>query len=202
MLRMPSIEFSWCAYSRAWSRAFAMEKLIIKSNLADGELLRIEHIGSTSVPDMGGKPYVDIALKRPLPASLKLSTALQDGGCGYMRSSPGGNWFIKDARKPTKHIQGFVVHVLDDYHFKRCCVFRNYLRSHPVDRRTYGDLKRELVQEVGRGGPGALQYTAAKRTKMSKFMLKVNGGEGLRRLTHLPHDTTLHHTPSRECTQP
>ena len=73
-------------------------------SLAPTETLNIEHIGSTSVPGLGGKPYVDIALQRPLPASLKLS---YDGwgGCGYMRSSPGGNWFIKDAQKPTKEVR-------------------------------------------------------------------------------------------------
>ena len=119
------VKVSWCKFSHGWAHAFEAEKKVIQGTLAVGETLVIEHIGSTSVPGIGGKPYVDIALQRPLPESLTLAA------CGYTLSSPGANWFVKSAHHPTKEIQGFIVHVLDGYHFKRCLVFRDYLRENP-----------------------------------------------------------------------
>jgi len=48
-------------YDPEWARRFQLEANAIKSALGAGAL-RIEHVGSTSVPDLPAKPIIDIVL--------------------------------------------------------------------------------------------------------------------------------------------
>src|SRR4051794_37650634 len=55
------------AYDPDWPRLFAREADRIRSALGS-QALRIEHVGSTSVPGLTAKPIVDILLVVPDPA--------------------------------------------------------------------------------------------------------------------------------------
>ncbi|TVP16086.1 GrpB family protein [Shewanella sp. KCT] len=46
-------------YQDHWPRVFEAEKALLQSVLGDG-VITIEHIGSTSVPDLAAKPIIDI----------------------------------------------------------------------------------------------------------------------------------------------
>jgi GrpB-like predicted nucleotidyltransferase (UPF0157 family) len=48
-------------YDPRWRETFEKHAIIIAEALGD-EALRIEHVGSTSVPGLGAKPIVDILL--------------------------------------------------------------------------------------------------------------------------------------------
>jgi len=51
-------------YDASWPRLFAREEARIRGALGD-QVVRIEHVGSTSVPGLLAKPIIDIALEVP-----------------------------------------------------------------------------------------------------------------------------------------
>ena len=48
-------------YDATWKDEFEKEKVILKNLLKDFDV-RIEHVGSTSIPGLSAKPIIDIAL--------------------------------------------------------------------------------------------------------------------------------------------
>lgn len=59
-------------YDAAWASQFQNIKASLESTLVDIPVLSIEHIGSTSVPDLAAKPIIDIdviVIPRDLPAT-------------------------------------------------------------------------------------------------------------------------------------
>lgn len=135
-------------YDPSWPRQFAAEADAIRHVLGD-LALRIEHVGSTSVPGLAGKPVIDIqvsvgALESLLPYMEPLATI------GY-RHVPLGDidaiypFFQKPSIWPSTHH----VHlcVAGSEHERRHVAFRDYLRDHPAVAQEYVDLKRRLAAE-------------------------------------------------------
>ena len=46
-------------YNQQWPELFLKEQAILKSAIPD-DLVQIEHIGSTAVPELAAKPLIDI----------------------------------------------------------------------------------------------------------------------------------------------
>lgn len=69
------------AYDERWPRLFQEEAVALRSVLGSA-VLRIEHIGSTSVPGLVAKPTIDILL---VPGAPEDVVARMDGleGLGY-----------------------------------------------------------------------------------------------------------------------
>lgn len=110
----------------------------------------VEHVGSTAVPDLAGKPTIDIAVGVETLA-LQHDDFARMEALGY---SYGGTHdrpqhvFRKGERVPWE----FLVHVVElggpmwrDY-----LRFRDFLRAHPRDARAYAALKASLLS--GRDG--------------------------------------------------
>ena len=131
-------------YDEAWKDDF--EK--IRAELADalGDLaLRIEHVGSTSVPGLSAKPVIDIDVV------IKDNTVLNDAVAalakiGYFHE---GDLGIKGREafgyEGKEHLKKHHLYVCpeDSPELKRHITFRDYLRSHPEAVREYGRIKEE-----------------------------------------------------------
>jgi GrpB-like predicted nucleotidyltransferase (UPF0157 family) len=112
-----------------------------------GLALRVEHVGSTSVPSLAAKPVIDIqvsvATLEPLGMYAELLAEV-----GYTHVPLGAfdsvyPFFQKPAEWPcTHHIH---LCVLDGEQERRHLAFRDYLRSHPTDAAEYLELKRNLA---------------------------------------------------------
>jgi GrpB-like predicted nucleotidyltransferase (UPF0157 family) len=132
-------------HDSGWPAAFEAEAAALRSAL--GELLvRVEHVGSTSVDGLAGKPIIDtqIAVRRvDIPELARLVAPL-----GYANVP----WFA-DATYPffAKPAAGERTHHLhaclpdSDEEFRHVAV-RDFLRAHPDDDAAYGALKRDLYQ--------------------------------------------------------
>jgi len=130
-------------YDPAWPSLFTRLEVRIRRALGDDVPL-LEHVGSTSVPGLSAKPIIDIVL------------AVADSGDepSYVpRLEEEG--FVLRIREPDWHehrmfkapeIQGNL-HVFSEgcEEIKRMLLFRDWLRSHPDDRRRYEEAKRELA---------------------------------------------------------
>ena len=122
-----------------WAERYEHEHSRIVAALGD-RVLRLEHIGSTSVPGLAAKPIIDIDLS---------VVDVED----------------EDAFVPDLVAAGYVLRVREpehrmlrtpelDVHLHVCghrseweqrhVVFRDWLRTHPDDRQRYEDVKRKL----------------------------------------------------------
>ncbi len=133
-----------CSYDKAWKDNFN----IIREELAAalGDLaLRIEHVGSTSVPGLSAKPIIDIdVVIRDYSVFSEVVEALE--GIGYYHEGDlgisGREAFGYDGKE---HLQKHHLYVCPEnsLELKRHISFRDYLRSHPAEAAEYGRIKEE-----------------------------------------------------------
>lgn len=146
-------------YDAAWPLRAAEEMQRIREGLGS-TVVRLEHVGSTSVRGLAAKPIIDLQLsvasiephETYVPALAKL---------GYLFTpdpdSPDYHAFALPHTRPRTHH----LHVCEtgSEHERRHIAVRDYLRSHPGEAKRYGDLKRAVVAEHPRD---RLAYIAGK----------------------------------------
>ncbi|PWD51451.1 GrpB family protein [Serinibacter arcticus] len=162
----------------------------------------LDHIGSTSVPGLAAKPFLDLQLRiLPLPADLELSPRLAPLGWtraqGSRPDSPGVHRDLPRGGEPVgdevwrKSLwihasESAVLHVrrLDSPWGRYTVDFRDWLRAHPDERERYADLKHRLADlEVGKADFD--DYTRAKtvyfdavQTTFEAWSRTRDGGSG------------------------
>ena len=138
-------------YDPAWSHVFENEKGRIQDVLGY-DALRIEHFGSTSVPGIRAKPYIDILLE--IPDALLFSEDVinkletlgyvyfkvpeRDGIAAYMSFGKGYNLEGREE-------QIFHIHMCPKENVMwQQIQFRDYLRSNQERAKSYEALKADL----------------------------------------------------------
>jgi GrpB-like predicted nucleotidyltransferase (UPF0157 family) len=145
-------------YDRRWPAVFEAERRRISAALGPGAVA-IEHVGSSSVPGLAGRPEIDIlvglASRNVLEASARSLEAL---GYSTSSSSAADGWCLlaKPGRIP------FEVLVVEHGGplWRRHLGFREYLRRDPARAARYSRLKAEWAARYGAGTDG---YKEAKR---------------------------------------
>ena len=134
----------------AWPARFELERARIAAELGE-RALRIEHIGSTSVPGLAAKPIVDILVE---VASLEHAASLERAGYVLRVREDGHRMFRTPERDVNVHVwpSGSPSIATD-------LAFRDRLRTSPEDRAAYAALKRELA---ARDWPDTNHYAEAK----------------------------------------
>ncbi|KRF13474.1 GrpB family protein [Paenibacillus sp. Soil787] len=131
-------------YDPSWVMMFEQLRDFVLPVLSDIEV-RIEHIGSTSVPGLAAKPIVDIDVVVSQQADVH-TVILRLATLGYVHEgdlgATGREAFIPPEGITWHHLY---VCTVDNDEYKRHILFRDYLRSHPNDAKMYGDLKKELA---------------------------------------------------------
>jgi GrpB-like predicted nucleotidyltransferase (UPF0157 family) len=140
-------------YDPAWPARFELERDRIARALGD-LALRIEHIGSTSVPGLAAKPIVDLIVTVADPTDESIITAMQSAGYELRVREPEHRMF----RTPERDVH---VHVWRDSNpeVARNLRFRDRLRESADDRLAYERLKRDLAR---RDWPDMNYYAEAK----------------------------------------
>ena len=123
--------------------------LVESARLSDGmgaALLRVEHVGSTSVPGLAAKPIIDLC---PVVTSLSNLDRRQRNveALGYVWR---GEFGIPGRRYCSRDIAGvrrFQLHCFEDggEELGRMLVFRDYLRAHVNEARGYEAEKRRAA---------------------------------------------------------
>lgn len=135
-------------YDPDWPALFEQERTRIKKALGSFALA-IEHMGSTSVPDLPSKPIIDLLVGVPSleEAERRCIGPMEQLGYIYIPEYaswlPGELFFRKGPPGPWTHH----VHLMEPSHFRweTLLVFRDYLRAHPEAARAYADVKRALA---------------------------------------------------------
>ena len=133
------------AYDPAWPERFELEAQTIRSSLGH-RALRIEHVGSTSVPDLPAKPIIDILLVVADSASeAGYVSHLEQAGYKLVIREPG--WYEHRLfKRPADDVN---LHILSTGcpEIDRMLTFRDHLRTHPDDRELYSRTKIELSKQ-------------------------------------------------------
>ncbi len=134
-------------YNSEWPQKFIKEsEKIIK--LLGEELVYIEHIGSTSIPNMAAKPVIDILISvKDINHIDTFNKQFEE--LGY---TPKGEFGITGRRFFIKDINGFRsyhVHIFQtgNFELKKHINFRDYMRSHPKMALEYANLKKGLAKK-------------------------------------------------------
>jgi putative glutamine amidotransferase len=134
-------------YDPDWPAAFDAESARIGEALGD-LAVRIEHVGSTSVPGLPAKPIIDVGVS---VASLVPRAPIVERleGIGFtFQVDPGtpDHLYFKRNEGGVRKTQVHVSEAGGDWE-RRHLAFRDWLRSHPEDAAAYAELKRRLASE-------------------------------------------------------
>ena len=167
-------------YDPAWPDLFEAEKAHLLDCLPSNLIVRIEHYGSTSIPDMVAKPVVDMLVEVPDLEAVReqVPPILEAQGYDFFWRPVGKDgeppfyaWLIKRGSQGerTHHI-----HMVEaSFRHWEGLVFRDYLRSHPDAALEYATLKQELSKKFA---DDRIAYTYGK-TEFIQQVLNA-AGEG------------------------
>src|SRR5262245_23877892 len=133
-------------YDPVWPVLFEEEARRIRAALGE-RVLRIEHVGSTSVPRLAAKPIIDIVLVVADAADEAAYVPALDAA-GYVLRIREPDWYQHRLLKwPDRKVN---LHCFSDGcpEIERMLVFRDWLRANEVDRLLYERTKRELAAKT------------------------------------------------------
>ncbi len=143
-------------YQEQWPVEFQAIALILRKGL--GELaLRIDHIGSTSIPGLPAKDIIDIqisvvALDNRVLSAMTALGYTQVEGIWRDHHPPDATGVDIEWEKqffrppPAQRRTNTHVRVQGRANQRYALLFRDYLRLHPASAAAYAELKRRLVQ--------------------------------------------------------
>lgn len=140
-----------------WSEKF--KKAREEIHAACGKVSSIEHIGSTSIPNLLAKPEIDILVGvNKLEDIEECTHSLKKAGYEYYQKFetvvPERRYFRKsDGITPLVHVHAYKA---ESEIYKDHLLFRDYMKMHPEAVKEYEELKRRLVQE-SKGDRGVYQ---------------------------------------------
>jgi GrpB-like predicted nucleotidyltransferase (UPF0157 family) len=146
------------AHDPAWAGRFNDLGVRLRAALGD-VALRIDHIGSTSVPGLAAKPVVDIQISVPsLEPVDPFRVPLTGLGYVYRETNPERTkrYFREPPGEPRTHVH---VRRAGSFAEQFPLLFRDYLRTDPAAAQRYAEVKRRLAAEHPHDG---LAYTNAK----------------------------------------
>jgi GrpB-like predicted nucleotidyltransferase (UPF0157 family) len=138
------------AYDFDWPALYRREKIRLLAVI--GSWTRsIEHIGSTAVPGLDGRPCIDVmvGVRSLADADTFCAPELQRQGYRFSESSDKlleQRLYVKGIARQGRCTQLYVV-AKDGQLWNRYLGFRNYLREHPNEAQEYVDQKRVWVAE-------------------------------------------------------
>jgi len=127
-----------------------------------GRVLALEHIGSTSVPDLAAKPVIDIDLTVTDSSDESAYVAPLEAA-GFVLTIREPRWHQHRLMVATSPLANLHVWSPDSPEAIRHVMFREWLRDHPDDRRRYADAKRAAAKASNQGGETVMDYNLRKQ---------------------------------------
>ncbi len=158
------------SYDRGWPALFSELAGSLRRALQD-TALRIDHIGSTSVPGLAAKPIIDVQVS---VASLDPVDAyrLPLEGLGFVFRSQNPELTKRYFReRPGQRRTHIHVRRAGSWAEQFALLFRAYMRTHSAEAEGYADLKRGLAEQYGDDRHG---YTEAKAAFIWEVMARAD----------------------------
>jgi len=141
-------------YNSIFPELFSLEKQRITDHVK--EILIIEHVGSTAIPDLGGKGIIDIAIGAKKGNFTSVCAQLQNIGYEFRPhwSTLDRLYFKIELADPEQKSRRYHLHLMspDSKEWTEMLLFRDYLRIHPDAAKEYAEVKRNAVREANNEG--------------------------------------------------
>ncbi len=162
-------------YDERWPELFAREAGRIKGALG-ARALRVEHVGSTSVPGLMAKPILDAVLEVADSSEERsyLPPLEREGYALRIREPAWHEHRLLTRRDPEVNLHVFSS---GSSEVARMLLFRDHLRSHPADREGYAQAKRDLARRVWKFRQN---YADAKTEIISEILSRAAAGSSSR----------------------
>lgn len=156
-----SLKYTFKPYSKSFPKLFTSEKHFLSKLFSSIKEKEIHHIGSTSVPTLGGKGIIDIIVVVPKKSIAKAKKLLKNGEFVYhhtLRRKRSFHYkYYEDARNFPR-----LVHLHLTYfgsgELEKALAFRDYLRTHPKERKAYEKVKRQASKLHSKNGKKYVKY--------------------------------------------
>jgi len=162
-------------YDPRWPELFAREADRIRAALAN-RALRIEHVGSTSVPGLAAKPVIDVL--------LEVNDSRDEGAyvppleaAGYSLHIREADWHEHRMFKGPDTKTNLHVFSSGCPEIERMVMFRDWLRSHATDRDLYARTKLALALKEWKYGQN---YADAKTAVVEEIMSRAISAVGVK----------------------
>jgi GrpB-like predicted nucleotidyltransferase (UPF0157 family) len=158
-------------YDPSWPLTYLQEADRLRQVLGE-RVLKLEHVGSTSVPGLAAKPIIDMLLVVP-DSSDEPSYVPDLLAAGYVLRIREPEWYQHRMFKgPEVDIN---LHVFSDgcQEIQRMLLFRDWLRQHAEDRDLYVNTKRKLAQQEW---DVRQQYADAKTDVVREILARATSG--------------------------
>ena len=160
-------------YNPAWPRMFEEKRNHLLATLPQGLIKRIEHFGSTAIPNLAAKPIVDMLVEVTSLEETKrrIAPILEAQGYDYFWRPTHGDdgppfyaWFIK---RDSTGVRTHHIHMVEsDFEHWDRLLFRDYLIEHPETAKEYEALKLDLARDYPND---RIAYTNGK----TEFIMRV-----------------------------
>ncbi len=154
-----------------WKKSYIEVEKELKEILSE-IIIDIQHVGSTSVPNLKAKPIVDVAIAvENLNSILKYEKELTEKG--YSLRNDGGIKGEYLIRKGPEENRTHYIHVveLNSKRWLEFITFKNILLNNPDIRDEYQSVKEELKEKFSKDRKS---YTKAKNEYISKIFCKFD----------------------------
>lgn len=150
----------------AWPTLFDRESRRIHAALGN-RVLRLEHVGSTSVPGLPAKPIIDMGVADSANENSYVSS-LQE--LGYLLRIREPDWHEHRLLNGPDTAVNLHVFTEGDAEIQRMIAFRDHLRTGAGDRGKYAKVKRQLAR---RRWKYVQDYADAKSTIVNEILKHV-----------------------------
>jgi GrpB-like predicted nucleotidyltransferase (UPF0157 family) len=156
-------------YDPRWVEQFTAERHAIRDCVDAAIPLVIEHFGSTAIPGLPAKPIIDIMVGAERRHWSAIVQALKRMAYVHWEDNPDTEReFLVKGMPPFGTRRTHHVHICEvGSPFWERLLFRDYLQSHPEDRRAYADLKNRLAVEYSEDREA---YTRGKDALVAEMM--------------------------------
>jgi GrpB-like predicted nucleotidyltransferase (UPF0157 family) len=155
-------------YDPEWPLLYEREAARVREALGD-RVMRLEHVGSTSVPGLDAKPRIDMMLAVPDTID-EAAYVPQLEARGYVLALREPDWYQHRLFRGPDIDINLHVFTAGCVELDRMAGFRDWLRSHPEDRDLYLARKRELSARTWRW---MQDYADAKSDVVAEIIAKA-----------------------------
>jgi GrpB-like predicted nucleotidyltransferase (UPF0157 family) len=157
-------------YNSAWPSLFTRLEKQIREVLGD-DILLLEHVGSTSVPELSAKPIIDMVLS-VADSTDEVSYVIPLEERGYTLHIREPDWYEHRMLKTPDH-QGNL-HVFSEgcEEIDHMPLFRDWLRNHADDRLLYEETKRGLAARTWKY---TQNYADSKSSVVQEILARAQG---------------------------
>jgi GrpB-like predicted nucleotidyltransferase (UPF0157 family) len=163
-------------YDENWIKQYTQIKNVLENSLS--KIIKIEHVGSTSIIGMLAKPIIDIDVViennndfEKVKTELEIIGYLYEGNLGIVgREAFKRNGIIKHEilDKINHHLY---VCTKDSEELKRHILFRNYLNKNFKIKMEYNNIKKAIIEKYG--NEDREKYVITKEIDYKWFFEKV-----------------------------